>query len=105
MKISYSRLFTDDVNAIADYIEKQLYNPSSAMKIKSGIFAEVKRLADSPYLGEPLPPVFRINNQDLRKLVFVNYIIIYRVTDQIVAERVFYGRQDWMRLLNGTPCP
>lgn len=101
MKISYSKLFISDVNEIAHYIENHLYNSTSARKIKSGIFAEVRRLSESPYLGEPLPPAFRFGNQDLRKLVFRNYLIIYRVSDQVIAERLFYGRQDWMGILSG----
>ena len=100
MKISYSRLFVKDINEIADYIQNVLCNPASAKKLKISFFSEVKRLAESPYLGEALPPGFRIDNNDLRKLVFKNYLIIYRVTDQIIAERVLYGRRDWLRILS-----
>ncbi len=100
MNISYSRLFVKDINEIAEYITNELCNPTAAEKLKVAIFDEVDRLSDSPFLGEALPPSFRINNQDLRRLVVKKHIIIYRVTDQIIAERVLYGRRDWMSILS-----
>ena len=100
MKISYSRLFIKDINEIAGYIENELCNPSSARKLKVAIFSEVKRLSGSPFLGEALPPAFRIDNKDLRKLVYKNYLMIYRVDEQITIERLFLGRQDWMNILS-----
>lgn len=100
MNISYSRLFVKDINEIAEYITNEFCNPLAADKLKKEIFNEVDRLSDSPFLGESLPPSYRINNQDLRRLVVKKHIIIYRVTDQIIAERVLYGRRDWMNILS-----
>ena len=100
MNISYSRLFVKHINEIAEYITNELCNPTAAEKLKVAIFDEVDRLSDSPFLGEALPPSFRINNQDLRRLVVKKHIIIYRVTDQIIAERVLYGKRDWMNIEN-----
>ena len=100
MMIKYSPQFARDVKVIADYIRDDLGNPMAAEKLRSAFFQEAKRLSDSPYLGEALPSGFRINNQNLRRLVFKNYLIIYRVTDLVVAERVLYARRDWMRILS-----
>ena len=100
MKIKYSRLFVKDVNEIADYIANELNNPSSAKKLKASFFKEVKRLSDSPFLGETLPSPFLVYGKNIRRLVFKNYLIIYSVSEQIVAERLLYARRDWMCILS-----
>lgn len=96
MKIIYSRLFANDVNDISDYVANELKNPSSAQKLKASFYEEIKRLCDSPYLGEALPPLYQTYGRNVRRLVFKNYLIIYSVSDVIVAERLLYARRDWM---------
>ena len=102
MRILYSNAFAEDIAEISQYVEHQLNNPTAAAALKSGFHKEVKRLEESPYLGEQLPQFLRIGNADFRRLVFKNYIIVYRVTENaVVAERVFYGRRDWISILLG----
>ena len=102
MRIFYSNAFIEDVQRIASYISDELHNPQSAEKLVNIFFDEVKRLEKSPFLGEQLPGFLRIGDADLRRLVFKNYIIVYRVTgDMVIAERVFYGRRDWTLILLG----
>ena len=99
MKITYSRLFVKDVNDIADYISNELNNPTSAKKLKASFYEEIKRLSDSPFLGEALPSPYRVYGRNIRRLVFKNYLIIYSVSDVIVVERLLYARRDWMSIL------
>ena len=102
MKILYSNAFIDDIRGISSYITDELANPQASEKLINGFFSEVKRLEESPYLGEQLPPFLKIGAADLRRLVFRNYIIVYRVTEKtVIAERVFYGRRDWVAILLG----
>ena len=99
MKITFSRLFAKDVKDIADYIENELNNPSSAKKLKASFYEEIKRLSDSPFLGEALPSTYQIYGRNIRRLVFKNYLIIYSVSEVITAERLLYARRDWMNIL------
>ena len=100
MKILYSHAFIDDVAGISRYVEHELNNPKAATSLKSGFFDEIQRLKESPFLGEQLPSFLRVGNADLRRLVFKNYIIVYRVIDEtVIAERIFYGRRDWISIL------
>ena len=102
MKILYSNAFVEDIRKISSYITNELSNPQASEKLINSFFNEVRRLEESPYLGEQLPPFLRIGAADLRRLVFRNYIIVYRVTEEaIIAERVFYGRRDWAAILLG----
>ena len=102
MKILYSNAFVEDIRDISSYITNELGNPQASEKLLNSFFSEVKRLEESPFLGEQLPPFLRISGVDLRRLVFKNYIIIYRVeTETVIAERVFYGRRDWFSILLG----
>ena len=100
MKILYSNAFVEDIRDISSYIANELSNPQASENLINGFFTEVKRLEESPFLGEQLPPFLRIGGVDLRRLVFKNYIIVYRVTaEMIIAERVFFGRRDWISIL------
>ena len=102
MKILYSNAFVEGLRDISSYVSEKLNNPQAAEKLINSFFNEVKCLEESPFLGEQLPQLLRIGNADLRRLVFKNYIIVYRVTDDmVVAERVFYGRRDWASILLG----
>ena len=73
MKILYSNAFVEDIRKKSSYITNELSNPQASEKLINSFFNEVRRLEESPYLGEQLPPFLRIGAADLRRLVFRNY--------------------------------
>lgn len=74
MKIIWSPLALDRTSEIAKYIS--LDNPTAAQKWADYIFKKVGLLQDSPEIGRIVP---EIDRKEIRKLIFGNYRIIYRL--------------------------
>ena len=102
MKIVYSLLFAEDFKEILEYVTENLKNPRAADNLNNGISKEIARLKESPFLGESISSSLFLFEYDLRRIVYKNYIIVYRVTDVITMERIFNARRDWMAILFGT---
>ena len=98
MKIVYSRLFTEDLERMIDYISNVLMNPV-ADNLKSVVFKEIDRLKESPSLGESISSRLFIDDLNLRRIIHKTIVIVYRVSDVITVERVFNARQDWLSLV------
>ena len=100
MRILYSREFEEDLKKIIDYISYKLQNRKAAEDLLKRIFEEIARLKDNPHIGIPLASLFQTSNSwEYRKIVIGNYILIYRIVSDIVVERVFYGRRDYIKQL------
>ena len=66
-------------------------NPSSADRLLDMLDARINRLAEHPFLGPARPDIRR----DLRYLVCDNYLVLYRVLDDVVeVVRVLHGARN-----------
>ena len=100
MRILYSRDFEEDLRSIIDYISDKLQNRKAADDLLKRIFEDTSRLKESPYIGNPLSSLFQTSNSwQYRRIVVGNYIVIYRFSSDVIVERVFYGRRDYIKYL------
>ena len=89
MKVVWSPLALERVEAIADYIAAD--NVDAARVFLIDIFAAVGRLSSFPKSGREVPEV---NRPDIREIIFKKYRVIYRVARQQVSIlTVPHGRQ------------
>lgn len=91
----------NDLKKIADYIAKELMEPSTAQhmitKVSEAIF-ELEQMPERYVLVNDA----RLTNQGIRKLMVDNYIIFYIVSEKnqsVSIIRILYGRRDWNHLL------
>ena len=80
MKVVWSPLALERVEAIADYIAED--NVDAARVFLIDIFAAVGRLRSFPQSGRSVPEV---NRPDIREIIFKKYRVIYRVGRQQVS--------------------
>lgn len=100
MRILYSRDFEEDLRSIIDYISDKLQNRKAADDLLKRIFEDTSRLKGNPYIGIPLSSLFQTSNSwQYRRIVVGNNIVIYRFSSDIIVERVFYGRRDYIKYL------
>ncbi len=100
MRILYSRDFEEDLRNIIDYISSKLQSRKAADDLLTRIFEETSRLKDNPDIGIPLSALFQTSNsRQYRRMVVGNYIVIYRVVSDVIVERVFYGRREYIKYL------
>ena len=89
MKVVWSPLALERVEAIADYIAAD--NADAARVFLIDIFAAVGRLRSFPQSGRAVPEV---NRPDIREIIFKKYRVIYRVrTRQVSILTVRHGKQ------------
>ena len=101
MKLVFSRAFEDDLLGITDYISNNLQNPQASEKLVKDIFNEIDKLKSDPELGTSLSSVLPyIIPNEYRRLIVRNYVVIYKIEDDIAIKRVFYGRRDYITLLS-----
>lgn len=90
-----------DLREIADYISRELMDPSAALHLISKIAEAVFELEQLP-LRFALVSDERLANQGIRKLVVDNYIVFYVVSEKntsVTIIRILYGKRDWNNLL------
>ena len=80
MRIQWSPLAVDRVSEIADYIAQD--DPLAADKWVRSVFNRVKQVKNFSESGRYVP---EINRKDIRKLIYGNYRIIYRVDKKVVS--------------------
>jgi addiction module RelE/StbE family toxin len=104
-KISYSNAAIADLEQIGDYIAEQLKSPLAALNIVNKIQDKIDSLASFPLIGAPLTSMGAIDT-DCRFLVIGNYLAFYRpVGDEVLIDRILYGRRDYIAILFGDPTP
>lgn len=95
----------NDLREIWQYIAAQLDAPVAAQKLVSRILQSMRRLADFPESSPCLSSVLNIET-DYRFQVCGNYLIFYRLENQIVyIVRILYGKRDYLKLLFGEQPP
>ena len=98
-KLKYSHSAVKDLEEIGDYITETLHSPLAALNTVGKIQDIIDKLADFPLMGALLSSIFDMET-DYRFLVSGNYIIFYRVQDDIVyIDRVLYNKRDYIAVL------
>ena len=101
MKLRINPEVIEDIAEIKRYIREELCNPTAADRIAKKIVSAYKGLKTAPFIGAPLDSVLEVKT-DYRFLVCGNYLIFYKVKDDIISVyRVMNGRRDYCRQLFG----
>ncbi|WP_218970841.1 type II toxin-antitoxin system RelE/ParE family toxin [Shouchella shacheensis] len=90
-----------DLKEIADYIAKELQEPSTAQYIISTITEAVLDLEQMPK-RHALVADGRLANEGVRKVLIDNYIAFYVVSEEnqsVAVIRILYARRNWNHLL------
>ena len=99
MKIRVTPAAFKDLKEIKNYIENELSNPIAARNIVNRIIRDYSCLEISPYMGPSLSTKVPFNT-DYRYIVSGNYLIFYKVDDELVSiYRILYGRRDYMKII------
>jgi len=80
MKIIWSPLSINRINAIADFISED--SPEAARKWVDDLFTKVERIEEFPHCGRVVPETGR---KDIREILFGSYRIIYRTMQTEIA--------------------
>lgn len=101
MKLRINPEVIEDIAEIKQYIREELCNSTAADRIAKRIISAYKGLKTAPFIGAPLDSVLEVKT-DYRFLVCGNYIIFYKVKDDVISiYRVMNGRRDYCRQLFG----
>ena len=95
-KIEYLPAAQNDLLEILKYIAVNLCNKKAAIEITEEIVAKIDGLAEFPYKNAVHNPI-RPLNYEYRKLSVKNYLVFYRVNEDlklITVVRVIYARRD-----------
>lgn len=97
MIIEFSTRARNDLAEIGDYIA--LHNPARAQSY-------VRKIHDScmaiGYMPRAYPLLPRYEPQGFRRCIHGNYLIIYRVTEELVEiVRIIHGARDYEKMLLG----
>ena len=98
MKILVTPAALQDLKDVKSYIADDLSNPSAAVNTVKRIISTYKKLSDTPLMGTLLQQSIHLDIP-FRFLVSGNYLIFYKVTDNIEIHRIIYGRRDYIRIL------
>ena len=97
--IEYSKDSRQDLMDIKRYIKYNLQEPTIANNLITKIRKEIDKLANDPEIYPIVDDVY-IKKLEIRKIIVDNYIVFYRVQNNIVEiVRVIYGKRNWIRLL------
>jgi toxin ParE1/3/4 len=100
MKVVFLPAADQDISELFEYIQNELKNPIAARNIATKILQRAKALANLPNMGASLEAVNRRLN-GYRYLIVDNYLVLYRVTDQVSIVRILYAGSDYVQLLQG----
>jgi plasmid stabilization system protein ParE len=92
-----------DLGDIHRYIANELHAKESADALIKKIRVKIKLLADFP-LACPVV-MGLVTDQEYRKLVVDNYLVLYKVDDSrktVFVARVVYAPRNYLTLLNGS---
>lgn len=98
MKILVTPAALQDLKDIQSYIADDLSNPTAAVNTVKKIISTYKKLSDTPLMGTLLQQSIHLDIP-FRFLVSGNYLIFYKVTDNVEIHRIIYGRRDYIRIL------
>jgi addiction module RelE/StbE family toxin len=99
MKVVFSRVAERDLGDLFNYITSELQNPIAARNITTKILQRTQSLDSFPEMGAAL----KADDHRLsvyRYLLVDNYLIIYKITDQVSVIRILYARSDYVQFLH-----
>lgn len=96
MKVDLAPEARADLTAIAGWIDND--NPDRADSFVEELQRACAALGRRPYRF----PAVQVAGRDLRKRAYRDYLIFYRVLDNLVeVVRIIHGKRDWPALLQG----
>jgi toxin ParE1/3/4 len=78
-KILWTQTAIDRVSEIHDYIRKD--SPVNAQKWVELLLEKISKLSSLPKIGRKVP---EINSESIRELIYSNYRIIYKISDETI---------------------
>ena len=89
-RVTWSPAALDDVEAIAEYIERD--SPVYARAVVQKILATTRKLQRFPRAGRTVP---ELGDEQIRELFVYSYRVIYRVRDQaVLVAVVLHGKRE-----------
>jgi toxin ParE1/3/4 len=100
MKVVFLPAAEQDLGELFAYICNDLQNPIAARNIATKLLRRAQSLAAFPKMGAGLDSV---DNRltGYRYLLVDNYLVVYKVADQVSVIRILYARSDYIQLLQG----
>jgi addiction module RelE/StbE family toxin len=99
MKVVFSRVAEQDLRDLYSYITSELQNPIAARNITTKILQRTQSLANFPEMGAALEANDK-RFSSYRYLLVDNYLIIYKIADQVSVIRILYARSDYVQFLH-----
>lgn len=100
MKVVLLPAAENDLGSLFLYIKEELHNEIAARNIATKILQRAQSLASFPEMGANLGDIDR-KLDNYRYLLVDNYILIYKVADEVYIIRILYARSDYVQLLQG----
>lgn len=100
-KISVTDLAVQDLEAIAEYISRELSNSTAASAFLNAVDDCYGNLETMPLMFERCRNP-RLRNLGYRRAVIKNYVMVYRVAESehtVYILRFFYGSRDYEKLI------
>lgn len=98
MKVVLLPAAQQDLAELLSYIHNELQNPTAATNIAAKILRRSQALGNFPELGASLGGI-ESQLSGYCYLVVDNYLVIYKVGNQVSVVRILYARSDYMQLL------
>lgn len=100
MKLQFSLLAQQDIDAIFHYISDTLHNHTAASNTLNSIIHVSERISNFPRLG-PVIHLVNSSNIEVRYVISGSYLVAYVIEPtHIEVIRVLYARSDYVRLLD-----
>src|ERR1019366_10648048 len=88
MRIRWTTEASDQLIGIVQHIQQE--NPTAALNVAQAVIGDIDRLENFPHLGRPG------ELRGTRELVSAPYIVVCRVTSEVVEIlHIWHGAQDW----------
>ncbi|HYN00308.1 MAG TPA: type II toxin-antitoxin system RelE/ParE family toxin [Aestuariivirgaceae bacterium] len=98
MRVVFTEAAESELEAVSDWIATD--NPERAITFVAEIAERCHSLADSP---EAFPIVPRYKRAGVRRLVFRDYLIFYRISrDRVEILHILHGARDYEAILDSS---
>lgn len=96
--IEYSKEAKQDLIGIKKYIKYNLQEPGIAQKVITKIRNEIDKLKNNSEIYAIIDDSF-IRKFEIRKIIVGNYIIFYKINNNVEIVRIMYARRNWIDML------
>lgn len=99
MQLRYTPQARNDLRNFKQYISAELCNQQAAKRVTEKIVKDCSNLKSNPFLGPELKNKLDVNT-DLRYLISSNYIVFYRINDDVISIiRICDARTNYINIL------